>query len=153
MEMTPEYVERDETVIYSYHAKDANFRDAAQVAWQEFLQIIPTITEDLSQSEFLGVGEMVNDTCSYRAAISIPTNKDAQVDKLNRVVIPKSRYAKFLLKGSYDGVWFAFDKAFKFINESEHEIGEAPSLEVYLNDPSTTPEDELLTEILIPIKG
>jgi AraC family transcriptional regulator len=151
MEMKPEVIKRSETTIYSFSADDTTFKDAAQVAWQEFLKIIPTVKEDLSQSEFLGVGEMSGDTCSYRAAISIPTNPNAEVANLIKEDIPASKYAKFLLKGSYDGIWYAFDKAFKFINESEFEISSAPCLELYLNDPNTTPENELLTEILIPI--
>lgn len=152
MEMKPEIITRNETTIYSYAASDTSFKEAAQIAWNEFLQIIPTVKEDLTQSEFLGVGEMNSNNCSYKAAISIPTNPQAKIDKLTKEVIPASKYAKFLLKGSYEGVWFAFDKAFKFINESEYEIGSAPSLENYLNDPSVTPESELLTEILIPLK-
>lgn len=152
MEMKPEVVSREETIVYGIAAKDSSFNDAAQIAWQEFLQVVPTLKEDLSQSEFLGVGEILNNNCSYMAAISIPTNKNPEIGKLVKQTIPAARYAKFLLKGSYEGIWYAFDKAFKFINESEFEIGEAPALELYLNDPSITPEEELLTEILIPIK-
>jgi AraC family transcriptional regulator len=152
MDMNPEVITRNETVIYGYQSEDTSFKDAAQVAWQQFLEIIPTLKEDLSQSEFLGVGEMAGTQCSYKAAITLPKNEDAKIDKLAREVIPASKYAKFLLKGSYEGIWFAFDKAFKYINEGNYEIGEAPALEVYLNDPSITPEEELLTEILIPIK-
>ncbi|MFG1593585.1 GyrI-like domain-containing protein [Halobacteriovorax sp. CON-3] len=152
MEMKPEIIIRHKTVIYGYEAQDASFKDAAQIAWQEFLQILSKVQEDLSQSEFLGVGDIINEECTYQAAISLPTNESAIIPKLTRSEIPASKYAKFLLKGSYDGIWFAFDKAFKFINEGDYEIGDAPCLEVYLNDPSITPEDELMTEILIPIK-
>jgi len=152
LDMNLEVITREATTIYSYASKDATFKDAAQVAWQEFLPIVSSTKEDLSQSEFLGVGEMDGENCLYKAAISIPTNKDAIVSGLTKEDIPSSKYAKFILKGSYDGIWIAFDKAFKFVNESEYEIGEAPSLELYLNDPSVTPESELLTEILIPIK-
>ena len=74
------------------------------------------------------------------------------VKGLTKEVIPASKYAKFLLKGSYEGIWYAFDKAFKHVDESDFEFTGGPSLEVYLNDPSQTPEEELLTEILIPIK-
>ncbi|EQC47529.1 DNA-binding helix-turn-helix protein [Bacteriovorax sp. Seq25_V] len=152
MELKPEIITRSETVIYGHKAQNDSIKDAAQIAWQEFLQIITTVKEDLSQSEFLGVGDMVNEECSYSAAISLPSNENAVIPGLEREIIPASKYAKFLLKGPYEGIWYAFDQAFKFINEGDFEIGDAPSLEVYLNDPSITPEAELLTEILIPIK-
>lgn len=151
MEMKPEIIERNETIIYSYGVVDSSFKEAAQHTWDEFLKILPTVNEDLSKSEFMGVGEMLEEKCSYKAAISLPTNENVQIKGLKREVIPHSKYAKFLLKGSYEGIWYAFDEAFKYINESDFQIGSAPCLELYLNDPSITPEEELLTEILIPI--
>ncbi len=148
----PEVITRPETIIYSFKAEDNSFKEAAALAWQKFLPIVGGLKEDLSQSEFLGVTEVEDENYTYRAAISLPTNENAEISELVREVIPESRYARFILKGPYEGVWFAFDKAFKAINEGEYEFGNSPCLENYLNDPEVTPPEELITEILIPIK-
>jgi AraC family transcriptional regulator len=156
MNLTPEIITRKETVVYTSAAKGGDFKDIAPLAWENFMKVLPNIKENLEQSEYFGIGTMVaEDTkkvCNYKAALSIPTNLDFEIEGLTKEVLPKSKYAKFLLKGSYDNVWIAFDKAFQIISESEHGISEAPCIEKYLNDPTQTPVDELLTEILIPIK-
>jgi len=156
MNLEPEIISREKTIIYSSETSGGDFKDIAPITWQKFLGILETVKEDLSQSEFFGVGSMsTEDTtqvCNYKAAISIPTNLNANIEGLKKEEVEASKYAKFLLKGSYDNVWIAFDKAFQVINEGPYELSGAPCLENYLNDPSQTPVEELLTEILIPIK-
>lgn len=156
MNLEPEIIDRDTTVVHSFAATGGEFKDVAPIAWQEFLKVLETISEDLSKSEFFGVGTThqsdTKQVCNYKAALSIPTNLSASIKGLKREEIPASKYAKFLLKGSYDNVWVAFDKAFQIITDGPYEISDAPCLENYLNDPSVTPEEDLLTEILIPIR-
>jgi AraC family transcriptional regulator len=156
MDLTPEIIKREKTVIYTSSSSGGDFKDIAPVAWQNFLKVLGTISEDLSKSEFLGVGTMdKSDTkavCNYKAALSIPTNPKFVNAGLMKEELPASNYAKFLLKGTYNNIWIAFDKAFQVITEGPYEIADAPCLENYLNDPTKTPEEELLTEILIPIK-
>lgn len=156
MNLTPEIVQREKTLIYSASVTGGEFKDIAPIAWQKFLNIVGTIKEDLSQSEFLGVGTMdksdTKQVCNYKAALSVPYSSNINIASLDKEEIPASKYAKFLLEGTYDNVWIAFEKAFEVISKGDCEFADAPCLENYLNDPNTTPENELLTEILIPIK-
>ncbi|WP_127718262.1 GyrI-like domain-containing protein [Halobacteriovorax sp. HLS] len=156
MNLTPEIIKREKTVIYSSNATGGEFKDIAPLAWENFLKVLGTIKEDLSQSEFLGVGTMdksdTKQVCNYKAALSVPTDSKISIPDLEKEEIPASKYAKFLLEGTYDNVWIAFEKAFEVITEGAYELADAPCLENYLNDPNVTPENELLTEILIPIK-
>lgn len=151
-----EIIERPETKIFSLKTKGGNFDEIAPLVWQDFLGILEKSGQDLSQSEFLGVSLVSegseSDNHIYKAAVSCPSGKNLNFNDLTEELLPASKYAKFLLKGSYEGIWPAFNFAFKKINESEHEFSQAPCLENHLNDPSLTSESELLTEILIPIK-
>lgn len=149
----PEIIERAETSILFYEDTGSKFDEIAPPIWEKFLSILEEAKEDVSESEFFGISFTDdNEKYFYRAAISIPQGKSISISKLKQEKLINQKYAKFLLKGSYDGVWPAFDFAYKKINEFNFELADAPCLENYLNDPRETAEEDLLTEILIPIK-
>ena len=159
MHETPELIQRPQMSVFALSTSGGRFDEIAPAVWQDFIKILAAANQDLSESEFLGISEVEPagnadqpDTFIYKAAVSAPTHKQLIFDDLQQQVLPASKYAKFLLKGSYLGVWPAFDKAFKVINEGPYELSAGVCLENYLNDPSQTAEDELLTEILIPVK-
>ncbi len=156
MNLEPEEITRESVTIYASQAVGGEFKDIAHEAWDKIIKAMDGMNEDLSQSEFLGVGSMAaEDTkkvCDYKAAFTIPTNKDADISGLQKEVLPGQKYIKFLLEGSYENIWIAFDKGFEVAFDKGYELAEAPCVEVYLNDPMVTPVDELLTNILIPIK-
>ncbi|MCE7735010.1 MAG: MerR family transcriptional regulator [Candidatus Heimdallarchaeota archaeon] len=53
--------------------------------------------------------------------------------------------------GTYEDVGIAYTKAFTYINENKFSIV-GHSREIYLNDPNTVDEEELMTEIHIPVR-
>ena len=156
MNLIPEVITRNKTTVYTSTAQGGDFKVVAPQAWENFLKVLGTINEELDQSEFFGIGTMTTEgskkVCTYKAALSLPKNPNAYIEGLTKEELPSAKYAKFLLKGPYDNLWLAFDKAFQIVTESSHEFSEGPCLENYLNDPQITPPEELLTEILIPIK-
>ncbi|MDR0305950.1 MAG: GyrI-like domain-containing protein [Chitinispirillales bacterium] len=61
------------------------------------------------------------------------------------------RAASYKYKGSYSGIEAAYTAVFKQIEEDGLKpIGVC--YDYYLNDPSVTPEDELLTQIIVPVE-
>ncbi len=156
MNLEPEIINRNETIVYATHERGGDFKEVAPLAWEKFLQVMPKIKDNIEQSEFMGIGFMdVEDTkkvCDYKAALSMPSNPNFEIEGLKKQVLPASKYAKFLLKGSYDNIWIAFDKAFEIIGQKGLELADLPCLENYLNNPEITPVEDLLTEILVPIK-
>lgn len=152
----PEIIVREESVIYALEKRGGPFTEIAPLVWQNFVGILQEAKQDLSQSEYLGVSFMESNGPEekhvYKAAVTGPKGKELHFTKLQKEIIPKTKYLKFVLKGPYVGVWPSFDKIFKYVNENSYELADGPCLENYLNDPNITPESELLTEILIPIK-
>jgi DNA gyrase inhibitor GyrI len=65
--------------------------------------------------------------------------------------IKNGKYARFLLTGPYTQIWPAFDQMFKTLAENRVDLRPEYCIENYLNNPQQTPEDRLLTELLIPI--
>jgi len=73
-------------------------------------------------------------------------------ENLEDVKTPDGRMAVMHYKGPYAGLSAAYDYLFcDWLQKSGEELREAPSYEVYLNDPMDTAPDELLTDIHVPI--
>lgn len=67
--------------------------------------------------------------------------------------LPAGRYTTFLYQGPYDQLQAVYDTIYgKYLPEMECTLRDEPSAERYLNDPSCTLPEELLTEIYIPVE-
>lgn len=67
--------------------------------------------------------------------------------------IKGGKFIVFLLKGAYSQLLDLYPEIYKRLGRGDVKPkSDTPVFEKYLNDPSTTPTDELLTEIWIPIE-
>lgn len=88
----------------------------------------------------------------YDACITVPegTPLEAPIEEL---IIPEGDYACATYKGPCSGIAAAYaaleSEGLKIIGR---EYSYEPCVELYLSDPSTTPEEEQLTEIRLPLK-
>ncbi len=60
------------------------------------------------------------------------------------------KYCKFVLTGPYNLLGEATGKAWNIVAERKISVRDDYAIENYVNDPRVTPEDQLITEILIP---
>lgn len=65
--------------------------------------------------------------------------------------LPAVRVAALTYVGPYDGLEAAYGAVIGWINQNGYQI-DLPTREASLNDPSVTPPEQLVTEILIPVK-
>ena len=73
-------------------------------------------------------------------------------ENLEDVQVPDGRMAVMHYKGPYAGLKAAYDYLYgEWLPKLGEEMREAPSYEVYLNDPTDTAPDDLLTDICVPI--
>ena len=62
-------------------------------------------------------------------------------------------YAVVVHRGPYSGFHETFARFYgEWLPASGFECRDAPCLEIYMNDPNQTPEEELLTEIWVPVE-
>jgi effector-binding domain-containing protein len=54
------------------------------------------------------------------------------------------------LTGPYSGLPEASGRVWAMVSEKKIELRDDYAIENYLNDPKTTPEEQLITEILVP---
>jgi len=64
---------------------------------------------------------------------------------------PEGRALKFIHRGSYDAMDSTYEAITNFLDEKRLEARDL-FVEFYLTDPLTTPEDNLLIEVYVPVK-
>lgn len=156
MNMTPEFetVTRPLTHLV-FLEKRGPFSEIAPQVWKELHAQLPRL--DSSQiREYLGVsgidkGRPGEDAMIYQAGVALAAEPEKLPTGLHHRAIKSGRYARFVLTGSYAHIWQAFDRAFKTLAEKRVELRPEFCIENYLNDPRSTAEDALLTEILVPV--
>jgi len=65
---------------------------------------------------------------------------------------PTGKAYKFVHRGAYDGMENLYEAITNFFDEKNLEPGDL-FVERYVTDPRTTPEDELVIEVIFPVRG
>ncbi len=156
MNLTPEFetVHRPLTQ-YLFLEKRGPFSEVAPPLWNELAPLIQGI-EPQNIREYLGVSGIDKtkpgeDAMIYQAGVALAHEPDKAPSGLLHKTIKSGKYACFLLTGPYSQIWMAFDRIFKTLSEKNVQLRPEFCIEKYLNDPCTTPEDQLQTELLVPI--
>lgn len=80
--------------------------------------------------------------------------RDDLPDGLDPVTLQGGRCAVLHFKGPYSGLAAAYQYLYgPWLAENKVALRDVPSFEVYLNDPTDTAPDDLLTDIHIPLAG
>ena len=133
---------------YVFIEKVGPFQYTAPQAWQDLHQLVPGISEHnkiTGYTSLYKVGSKV-----YRAGVSLAGEPKNLSEKLAYEKFKGGKYSKFVLTGSYAQLPEASGRVFEIVAEKKIQVRDDFCIENYANDPRTTPEDQLLTEILIP---
>ena len=92
------------------------------------------------------------DKIRYDACVTIEAEQDFGPDIFTQT-IPAGRYAVLIHKGSYDGLSDCYQYIYgQWLQANGQDLAPAPPIEIYHNDPKSTPPEELVTEIRVPLK-
>jgi effector-binding domain-containing protein len=133
---------------YLFLEKIGHFQTNAPQAWQELQQLIPTISQNNKITGFISfykVGPNI-----YRAGVSLADEPKTLPENLKYEEFPGGKYSRFVLTGPYSALPEACGRVHETVVEKKIQVRDDFCIENYLNDPGTTPEDQLITEILIP---
>ena len=145
--------EKPETIVwpethYVYIEEIGPFQDTAPQAWQELHKLTPTISEHNQITGYTSLYKV--EPKIYRAGHSLaaaPRNLPAGVQY---VKFPGGKYNRFVLTGPYSNLPQASSRVFQIVSEQKIPLRDDFCIENYINDPRTTPEAQLITQILIP---
>lgn len=140
---------------YVFLERRGPFAEVAPQLWNELLPTLQNVAPQGAR-EYLGFSGIDRSNPGEEAMIyqaggsfgQAPNNLPA---RLKQRSIKSGAYARFLLTGPYAQIWRAFDRNFKTLAEKQVLLRPEFCIENYLNNPEVTPEDELKTELLVPI--
>jgi effector-binding domain-containing protein len=133
---------------YVFVEKIGPFQNTAQQAWQLLHQQVPQISEHnkiLGYTSLYKVGPRV-----YRAGVSLATEPKNLPAGVQYEIFKGGTYSRFVLTGPYSNLPEACGRVFEMVAEKKIPVREDYNIENYVSDPRSTPEDQLVTEILIP---
>jgi DNA gyrase inhibitor GyrI len=133
---------------YVFIEKVGPFQETAPQAWQELSKLLPSISEHNKVIGFMSlykVGPKI-----YRAGVSVADEPKNLPAGLSFVNFEGGKYSRFVLTGPYSDLPAASGRVFQIVSEKKIQQRDDFCIENYLNDPRTTPEDQLVTEIFIP---
>jgi len=145
---TPEYVTWPET-HYAFVERTGSFPQNAPLTWQEFHQFLPQLKSSATVTGFLSLYKMADQV--YRAGASVGSKPAKLPGSLRYELFPGGKYARFVLTGPYPNLGKATGRVVEIVSEKKIALRDGYHIEHYVNDPATTPEDELITEILFPV--
>jgi DNA gyrase inhibitor GyrI len=146
---TPEIVTWPET-HYVFVEKSGPIPQNAPLTWQEFQPLIPQLKSNATVTGFLSLYK--TEPPVYRAGASVAVKPAQLPGKLRYEHSQGGKYARFVLTGPYSQLPQATGRVFEIVSTSKLRRRDDYHIEHYMNDPATTPEEKLLTEILFPVE-
>jgi len=143
----PEIVTWPET-HYVFVEKIGPFQDTAPKAWNEVHPLVPAISEHNKITRYMSlykVGPKV-----YRAGVSVDAEPKNLPANLKYEKFNGGKCSRFVLTGSYANLPEGSGRVFEIVAQKKIQMRDDFCIENYTNDPRITPEDQLVTEILIP---
>jgi AraC family transcriptional regulator len=162
--MKPIKIENFKAVDILYVRKEGKYSEAAGQAFEVLMKFAYTqkikFKKKLMGKDVMvfGIGHddpKITDSSKlrYDACVSWDDKTVKPEGEIATKTIPAGKYAVFLHKGSYSGLQKAYREIMGWIMKNEVELRDYPMFEKYLNrDPRRTKEENLRTEIFIPLK-
>lgn len=129
--------------------KIGSLQEAGKKAWDELLQHLNEISNDNVISGFMSLYK-IEPQMIYRAGTIVDSKPEKLPPGLGYMKFEGGRYSRFVLTGPYSNIPEACERVASIIDKLKIKHREDFYIEHYLNDPRTTPEDQLITELLIP---
>jgi effector-binding domain-containing protein len=143
----PEIVTWPET-HYVFVEKTGPFPKIAPEAWQTAHSLLPLVKAHNQIAGYMSLYKMAPNV--YRAGFALAAEPVNLPSDLKYEAFAGGTYSKFVLTGPYSDLPQATGRVFEIAAKNGSMRRGDFCIEHYVNDPGTTPEDKLLTEILIP---
>jgi DNA gyrase inhibitor GyrI len=132
---------------YVFVERIGPFMTNAPQAWQELHKLTHAIS---AQNQIVGAMSLYKiGPKIYRAGFSLAAPAMELPDGMQSIEFGGGKYSRFVLTGSYANLGEATGRAWSMAAE-KIQVRDDFAIENYVNDPKTTPEGELITEILVP---
>ncbi len=135
-------------IHYIFIEKIGPFLQTAPQAWTELHKVTSQIAQHNQVKAYTSLYKVPEKI--YRAGVAVATAPKSLPEGLRYELFPGGKYSKFVLTGAYANLPQACGRVFELVAEKKIPVRDDFNIENYVNDPRVTPEDQLITEILIP---
>jgi DNA gyrase inhibitor GyrI len=143
----PEVVNWPET-HYVFIERVGPFHNTAPQAWQQLHPLVPKLLEQNKITGYMSLYKIAPEI--YRAGVALAAAPKDLPGDLTYEKFPGGKYSRFVLTGSYSNLPEACSRVFQIVAETKILLRDDFGIENYISDPRTTPEEQLVTEILVP---
>jgi effector-binding domain-containing protein len=133
---------------YVFVEKVGSFHTNAPQAWQSLHTLIPQIAEHNQITGYTSLYKMGPEV--YRAGVSLAAPPKSLPQGVAYVEFKGGKYSCFTLTGPYSNIGPATGRVQQIVAETGLPLRDDFFIENYTNDYRTTPEAELITEIMVP---
>jgi effector-binding domain-containing protein len=144
---TPEIVEWPKT-HYVYVEKIGPFQANAHEAWQNLHSSVSRIAEHNQITGYMSLYKMGPQI--YRAGVALAGSPANLPEGIACMEFNGGKYSRFVLTGPYANLGNATTRVIELITQTKLPLRDDYFIENYVNDPRTTPEEQLITQILVP---
>ncbi len=143
----PESVVRPGT-HYVYVEKIGDIPTQAPQAWRELMPYFAEIARSKSITGRMSLYKAAAGL--YRAGVTVSGKPEQLPHGLEYCFFPGGKYGRFVLTGPYSDLPAASQRVFQIVAEKKITLRDDYCIENYVSDPSTSPAEEQITEILVP---
>jgi len=143
----PELITRPE-MHYVFVERVGSFMQNAGAAWQEAHKLAPALRENNQITGYMALYKMGPKI--YRAGFSTEAEPVRVPEGMKYEIVPAGKYLRFVLTGPYTDLPQASGKVWEIVGEKKLGVRDDFAIEYYVNDPSVTPADQLITHIMVP---
>ncbi len=144
---TPELMLWPET-DYVFVEEVGPFQFTAQQAWKTAHSFHEALSKNNKITGYMSLYKVVPKI--YRAGFALESTPVALPEGLKYERFAGGKYSRFVLTGPYTDLPQASGRIFEIVAEKRIQQRDDFCIEYYVNNPSVTAEDKLITEILIP---
>ena len=135
---------------YVFLERVGPFQTNAPQAWQDFLSLVAKIAEHNQIVRVMSLYKMGPQI--YRAGVALAAPPQTLPQGLGYLEFEGGKYSRFVLTGPYSELGAATSRVMEVIAVTRLPLRDDYFIENYVNDPKTTPAEELITEILVPTR-
>lgn len=143
----PEVVNFPET-HYVFIEKTGPFMNTAPQAWNSAHALVPELSKKNQITGYMSLYKMGPNV--YRAGFALAAPPAELPEGLAYEKFDGGKYSQFVLTGPYSDLPAASRQAWHIVTEKKIPLRDDFAIENYTNDPRVTPEDKLVTQILVP---
>jgi effector-binding domain-containing protein len=134
---------------YVFVEKTGPFQNTAPGAWQSAHTFVPELSKKNQITGYMSLYK--REPQVYRAGFALAGPPVDLPAGLAYEQFNGGKYVKFILTGPYSDLPAASGAAWNAVTEKKLVVRDDFAIENYLNDPRVTPEDQLITHIMIPV--